>query len=83
MCTVGVELLNSEENLFVISRKTRENKRETRKNKTVRVSAKSRNSGKNQGNAFCLKNIREKSGNSTNSRDNQGNIRRIVSLFLQ
>ena len=51
-----------------------------------RVSAKLGNSGKsgkNQGNAFCLKNIREKSGNLTNSRDNQGNIMEIVSLFFQ
>ena len=46
----------------------------------TRMSAKS---GKNEGNVFCRKNIREKSGDSTNSRDNQGNIREIVSLFFQ
>ena len=47
----------------------------------VRVSAKS---GKNQGDGSCLaNNIREKSGNLTNARDNQGNIRETVYLPLQ
>ena len=38
---------------------------------------------KNQGNMFHLKMSGKKSGNWTNSRDNQGNIREIMSLFLQ
>ena len=45
-----------------------------------RVSAKSRKSGKSRRNACRLKNVREKPGNSTNSRDNQGNSWEIVCL---
>ena len=44
-------------------------------NTVFRVSAKSGNSGKSgksQGNAFCLKNIREKSENSNNSKRQSG-----------
>ena len=41
-----------------------------------RASAKSGNSGENQANGLCLKYIREKSGNLTNARDDQGNIRK-------
>ena len=33
-----------------------------------------------QGNAFCIKIVREKLGNSTNSRDNRGNIWDIACL---
>ena len=47
------------------------------------VSAKSGNFGKsanNQGNGFCLKNVREKSRNSANPRDYQRNIKENVGL---
>ena len=37
-------------------------------------------SGTNQANMFCLKNIRGKTRNSTNSRDNYGNVREIACL---
>ena len=40
--------------------------------KSIRVSAKSGNSGENQGNGLCLKGIRGKLGNLTNSRESQG-----------